>query len=124
MNRVKIRRADTKLDQRMPLGAVYVGRPTRFGNPFRMRCQASRSDRFAITDDSRSGSMVGSGPNREAAHQAADDLYRRLARLEQSEPETYRAMLAELRGRDLACWCRRGEPCHVDVLLSWLATQA
>ena len=25
--------------------------------------------------------------------------------------------LSELRGRDLACWCPLGEPCHADVLL-------
>lgn len=25
--------------------------------------------------------------------------------------------LEELRGKDLACWCKLGEPCHADVLL-------
>lgn len=25
--------------------------------------------------------------------------------------------LGELRGRDLACWCPPGEPCHADLLL-------
>jgi hypothetical protein len=24
---------------------------------------------------------------------------------------------AELRGKNLACWCKQGEPCHADVLL-------
>jgi hypothetical protein len=27
------------------------------------------------------------------------------------------AIQSELRGRDSACWCRPGEPCHVDVLI-------
>jgi hypothetical protein len=27
------------------------------------------------------------------------------------------AVRRELRGRDLACWCKPGEPCHADVLL-------
>jgi Domain of unknown function (DUF4326) len=38
--------------------------------------------------------------------------------------EQYRAWLptsgldpAELRGRDLACWCPLDQPCHADVLL-------
>ncbi|MAM84230.1 MAG: hypothetical protein CL472_06115 [Acidobacteria bacterium] len=26
-------------------------------------------------------------------------------------------LLAEIRGKNLACWCKRGEPCHADVLL-------
>ena len=25
----------------------------------------------------------------------------------------------DLRGKDLACYCRQGEPCHADVLLKW-----
>ncbi|MFZ5773087.1 MAG: DUF4326 domain-containing protein, partial [Thermodesulfobacteriota bacterium] len=25
--------------------------------------------------------------------------------------------LDDLRGKDLACWCKDGEPCHADVLL-------
>jgi Domain of unknown function (DUF4326) len=25
--------------------------------------------------------------------------------------------LAPLRGKNLACWCKIGEPCHADVLL-------
>jgi len=23
----------------------------------------------------------------------------------------------ELRGKNLACWCKIGEPCHADILL-------
>lgn len=26
--------------------------------------------------------------------------------------------LEKLRGRDLACWCKSGDPCHADVLLT------
>lgn len=26
--------------------------------------------------------------------------------------------LSELRGRNLACWCKLSEPCHADVLLA------
>ena len=25
--------------------------------------------------------------------------------------------LAEIRGKNLACWCKLGDPCHADVLL-------
>lgn len=27
------------------------------------------------------------------------------------------ARLPELRGKNLACWCKPGQPCHADVLL-------
>jgi len=33
------------------------------------------------------------------------------------EPFTRKAIRAELRGKNLACWCPIGEPCHADVLL-------
>jgi len=26
-------------------------------------------------------------------------------------------IIADLRGHDLACWCKPGTPCHADVLL-------
>jgi hypothetical protein len=31
----------------------------------------------------------------------------------------FEAELAELRGKDLACWCAEDQPCHADVLLEW-----
>jgi hypothetical protein len=79
----------------MPENAVYVGRPGPFGNPF--SAQKYGAERAV------------------AAHRAwlrlpdQLDLRRRIRR--------------ELRGKDLACWCRvadeAGYPvsCHADVLL-------
>lgn len=40
-------------------------------------------------------------------------LYRQLI----SNSPSLAAKIRELRGKDLACWCRLGEPCHVDILL-------
>ncbi len=31
--------------------------------------------------------------------------------------QTAHEFTAELRGKNLACWCKTGEPCHADVLL-------
>ena len=33
-------------------------------------------------------------------------------------PELVERARRELRGHDLACWCKPGWPCHVDVLLA------
>jgi hypothetical protein len=72
---------------RKPAGAVYVGRPSRYGNPF-------RSD----------------------VHTAAGavSLYR-IWLLDR--PELVTAARTQLRGLDLACWCPLDQPCHADVLL-------
>jgi hypothetical protein len=31
--------------------------------------------------------------------------------------DLYIAVRRELRGKNLACWCKPGDPCHADVLL-------
>jgi hypothetical protein len=92
----------------MPEGAVYVGRPSKWGNPWRI------GQRDAVF-------MNGAGvPERftglRLSPTQAVDLYRRAAgegvlRWQPSE-------LAELAGRDLACWCPPDQPCHADVLLA------
>jgi hypothetical protein len=39
--------------------------------------------------------------------------------IEQTKPGQQLAVDAarELRGKNLACWCNPGDPCHADVLL-------
>src|SRR5688500_12012683 len=72
----------------MAEGAVYVGRPTRWGNPFAIGPTQSRSEAVA----------------RYRSWLTTQDELRAAAR-------------SELAGRDLVCWCPDGEPCHADVLL-------
>ena len=50
----------------------------------------------------------GKGPNPyfEGLHEGESDELRAL-----------RLALDELRGNNLACWCKVGTPCHADVLL-------
>jgi hypothetical protein len=35
-----------------------------------------------------------------------------------------RAALPSLRGKNLACWCKPGQPCHADVLLKLAVREA
>ena len=84
----RIQRKRTK-GWRMPEGAVYVGRPTQWGNP----C------------------MVGVDVNTRAE---AVDSFRAFVL---QAPNFCEAVRRELRGRDLVCWCTEGQPCHADVLL-------
>lgn len=72
----------------MPEGAVYVGRPTKWGNPF-----------AAWTDEGR-----------ERAIRAFRGHIAGLIFLGARN-------ISELRGKDLACWCPLDKPCHADVLL-------
>jgi hypothetical protein len=77
---------------RKPEGVVYVGRPTRWGNPFRVE-------------------ELG----REEAMRRFRELFDAKHRDKRAEYPVDE--IGELRGKDLACWCRLDELCHADILL-------
>jgi hypothetical protein len=68
---------------RMPEGAVYVGRGSKWGNPCKVENESQRSDAVAWFE----------------AHIAPN------------------LDVSELRGKNLACWCRLDQECHADILL-------
>jgi hypothetical protein len=72
----------------MPKNTVYVGRPGMHGNPFRVGVNGSVADCVR--------------------------LYRDWLRPQRAY---LREISRELRGKNLACWCRLDQPCHADVLL-------
>lgn len=95
---------------RMPEDAVYVGRPGRFGNPF----------------------FIG----QDGTHEECVELHRRWLDGRLSDREIVSRFVAPnaewlmnmrhpylgnvlrmLPGRNLACWCSPGAPCHADMLL-------
>jgi len=88
----RIQRQRTK-GWRMPEGAIYVGRPSRWGNPHLARWSTTRPERAveAFRLDLRD-------------HEARDSA-------------SFVWWLAPLRGHDLACWCPLSAPCHADTLL-------
>lgn len=71
----------------VPEGAVYVGRPTRWGNPYKI------------------------GP-----HGDRTEVIRQFEKHMEDKPYLWDAAVRELRGKDLVCWCAP-LPCHADVLL-------
>ena len=78
---------------RLPAGAINVARPTAWGNPFRIGDAVDGFGTVATRDEA-----VALYRARIVAAPAGHDY-------------------AELRGRDLACWCPLDGPCHADVLL-------
>ena len=109
---------------RLPAGAVCVTRPGRYANPFAL-------DHPAVA---RLCALQGLDPKDEAKRrQAAVDLHSlwlfgclgilppQVMALTPAPPDPpgIGALMAELAGKDLACWCPLdGQPCHADTLLS------
>jgi hypothetical protein len=98
---------------RMPGDAVYVGRPTVYGNPFRV-------------------GVPFCGPTIRTVQSPAEavDSFRAWVALDTLDPLCWDRDLivahvhlaaalerSDLRGRDLACWCPLDQPCHADVLI-------
>lgn len=85
------------------LAAQSVARPGRWGNPFTIKDVAAEL-----------------GIDRDRAQAEAVARHGRWLRGEIAGPRAApdRAQIrAELGGKNLACWCREGSPCHVDHLL-------
>jgi len=91
MKRIQIKR--TK-GWRMPANTVYVGRPSKWGNPFKLQDY----------------------PRELCLKKFEAYLNARLM----EDPH----FLDALKGKDLACWCPLDEPCHADVLLKFLKESA
>lgn len=83
---------------RKPPGVVYVGRPTQWGNPFRVGGRAHGAlDPATAVANYRDALLKGE--------------------LRASDGAALIDRLPALRGRDLGCWCDLDKPCHADVLL-------
>jgi hypothetical protein len=102
----RIQRKRTK-GWKMPENTVYVGRGSKWGNPWRA---VERNGHWHI-DGPRANPFRTSCGNKEGAALVAIECFR-------SQPEGVSGMdLAALSGKNLACWCALNQPCHADVLL-------
>lgn len=92
----RIQRKRTK-GWRMPENTVYVGRGSKWGNPFK------------ITEDRTAGEAVSAF----AIWLSVDGCHAGI----QEKKDVILDNINDLRGKDLACWCRIDKPCHATVLL-------
>ena len=97
----RIQRKRTK-GWRIPEGTVYVGRPSKWGNPFVVGRYVFHINR-----------QVRNADDAVALFRERSNWFMRGI----SHLPTVAAR--ELRGKDLACWCALDQPCHADVLLEW-----
>lgn len=117
----RVQRKRTK-GWRMPENTVYVGRGSKWGNPWKIVDDGSAwsESRFCVQMPHRDHGYSSLGSFR--TH--ADAAYWAVRGFERDKVSTLAPEdIATLRGKDLACWCPLDQPCHADVLLE-LANQA
>jgi hypothetical protein len=119
---------------RMPEGAVYVGRPTVWGNPFDFRREvycwtalahgfrADRAGRLAASIAIYRAWLIGGRAGVAAGGLGAEGPGGAVAVvlspvITAPAPPTLAEIRAALAGRDLVCWCPLDQACHADVLL-------
>lgn len=82
-----------------PPDAVYVGRPTKWGNPY-SHIPAGNLARVYVE-----------------SREDAVEKYRHYILMRLHNPDDILSeQLSELKGKDLVCWCAP-KPCHADILL-------
>lgn len=117
----RIQRKRTK-GWRMPEGAIYVGRPGRWGSPFPV---GHVIDRVHASGPGWGRSAVAEiiVRNRADSVQAYREWLGGTPMLTDSLRPSIDEIRAELAGHDLCCWCPLEDaegnpvPCHADVLL-------
>lgn len=76
---------------RMPPNTVYVGRPSKWGNPF----------------------FVGNDLGTESVESGIESYKQYIM----AAAALGHVNFSELKGKNLACWCKAGDPCHADFLI-------
>lgn len=114
--------------------ARYVGRGTRWGNPWRWQGGTSYApgwwevreawpDIVPAYDLTECFLYVTSTGGHAAGRASAVESFVKLCKVsERDHPDLFAEWLAPLAGHDLACWCPPDLACHADVLLE-LANQ-
>ena len=92
---IRVQRKRTK-GWKMPENTVYVGRPTKYGNPFVVGVAEPFSN-LIITN--------------EIALSRFKYFFYALSKRDKTK------IIENLKGKNLACFCPLDKPCHADILL-------
>ena len=108
----RIQRKRTK-GWRMPENTVYVGRPTIYGNPFRIGVHGTREECVNLHKRYLSGEISEEDTRwRNSLYDVRTGYSPYLGKI-----LVWTGLLEPLRGKNLACWCSLDQLCHADVLL-------
>lgn len=129
---IRIQRKRTK-GWKMPPNTIYVGRGSKWGNPFRVVQYHDKKWAIKTNGSPECTPILTNNAHavydtKEAATKDAIKCYQIWLTPYEHETgilsEVYLSMAnidlikEELKGKNLACWCATNEPCHADILLN------
>jgi hypothetical protein len=94
------------------LPIVYVGRPGEFGNPFQIGDYVKIGKGGNVFSYLKTTSKYAS-----KEYELLDTVEKVVAAFEKYITNYPFRNIAKLKGKNLSCWCKIGEPCHADILL-------
>jgi hypothetical protein len=100
----------------MPEGAVYVGRGSKWGNPFVVHSDRMQNGQRFPMDAQLAVAAFRSMLAKEGAWIPVALPWPK-GKIPSMDATTIDDVRRELRGKDLACWCRLDQACHATVLL-------
>lgn len=130
---IRIQRKRTK-GWKMPENTVSVTRPGKWGNPFVVGEEApsildEMYSKFTWQTmpeylDGNDYLSYGVRGHEIPDSQTAVRLFKQMLDWmnDKKRPQLHRDFISPLKGKNLACFCKEGDPCHADVLLE-LANQ-
>ena len=102
----------------MPPDAIYVGRGSKWGNPFKIEGVHIYAFYHSAWHPYKIDSAYTASDVVQLFHDLLFDL-----NSHKIEPEIYnrfrymRDRILDLKGEQLACWCKEGTCCHADALI-------
>ena len=101
-----------KKGYKTPENTVYVGRPTKWGNPFKVI--GEKNIWFVVEEND---DPICSFETEKEALDCCVEMYKEYI---SHEHNLGIVNVFDLKGKNLSCWCPLNKPCHVDALLSIL----
>jgi hypothetical protein len=107
-----------------PDNTVVVSRPSKYGNPFRIGekfpMELYKHESFFRSIGFTRMIKYSAGSTVEDAKEAVELYKKWLDWLKANKTEDFEQLVSDLRGKNLACWCKAGAkvPCHAKVLLT------
>lgn len=108
--RIQLRR---KKGWRLPENTVVVSRPSKWGNPYKIG-EVMKDERYRYINGCGESFELRDGGIWIGDPETAVRAFQHWLWLHPAEAEEVKA---ELRGKNLACWCPLHLPCHGDALL-------
>jgi hypothetical protein len=121
---VRVQRKRTK-GWKMPENTVYVGRGTKWGNPFKI-VPVKHGWHVVAEEDGKEHVILKTDDYTKAVNLSLESYQYWLMPYTNKDGDIdkfflstaqYESIVLELKGKNLACWCPLDKPCHADILL-------